>query len=204
VTWGPDWDRLSHTGDRQVLWWAVLAPSHPLSLPSPLPAGPAPLSHPHSPLPQMLLSHLPSPLPSRLPFMPSHISGVHPALPPWWPCPCGARGAQTPPVQPPSSPGHRCHLRHPCFSCWLRAATPGRGPAGLWHSPAPHPPATHLPLTSHSCSTARRHPRPQSLRLAPPRARTAGTSARRTAPAPSSGTGGRSCASLSRSCQSPR
>uniref|UniRef100_A0A8B9NDW9 Dedicator of cytokinesis protein 2 n=1 Tax=Accipiter nisus TaxID=211598 RepID=A0A8B9NDW9_9AVES len=34
-----------------------------LSLPSPLLAGPAPLSHPHSPPPQTLLSHLPSPLP---------------------------------------------------------------------------------------------------------------------------------------------
>uniref|UniRef100_A0A8C4V365 Dedicator of cytokinesis protein 2 n=1 Tax=Falco tinnunculus TaxID=100819 RepID=A0A8C4V365_FALTI len=49
-----------------------------------------------------------------------------------------------------------------------------------------------------------RYPRPQSLPLAPPRARTAGVSVRRTAPAPSSGTGGRTCASPSRSCQSPR
>uniref|UniRef100_A0A8C4V3W1 Dedicator of cytokinesis 2 n=1 Tax=Falco tinnunculus TaxID=100819 RepID=A0A8C4V3W1_FALTI len=84
MAWGPDWDQLSHAGDRQVLWWGVLAPSHPLSLPSPLPAGFLPQSHPHCPLLQMLLSHLPSPLPSQFPFRPSCIPGICPAMPPWW------------------------------------------------------------------------------------------------------------------------
>uniref|UniRef100_A0A8B9NE39 Dedicator of cytokinesis 2 n=1 Tax=Accipiter nisus TaxID=211598 RepID=A0A8B9NE39_9AVES len=28
MAWGSDWDRLSHAGDRQVLWWRALAPSH--------------------------------------------------------------------------------------------------------------------------------------------------------------------------------
>lgn len=43
MAWGPDWDRLSHAGDRRVLWWEALAQSHPLSPPSPLPAGPTQL-----------------------------------------------------------------------------------------------------------------------------------------------------------------
>lgn len=183
--------------------------------PTALPAGPAPLRHPHASPPP------PSPLPSPLSFMPSRASGVHPATPPRWPCPHGGAWSRdaacaalrltwtppspepptpvslaSPPKRPlPSSAGDGAGTR-------LRAATPGHGPASPRRSPAPRSPCQ--PLTSHSCSTARRHPQPQSLPLAPPRARTAGTSARRTAPAPSSGTGGRTRATPSRSCQSPR
>uniref|UniRef100_A0A663FHH1 Dedicator of cytokinesis 2 n=1 Tax=Aquila chrysaetos chrysaetos TaxID=223781 RepID=A0A663FHH1_AQUCH len=83
MAWGSDWER------------------QPLSLPSPLLAGPASLSHPHSPPSQTLLSHLSSPLPPRLPFMRSHISGAHPAMPPWWPCPRGGAWSRDTPCAAP-------------------------------------------------------------------------------------------------------
>lgn len=64
-------------------------PATPVSLPSPLLTGPAPLSHPHSPPPQTLLSHLPSPLPPLASlYAKSHLRGpschaTMVALSPW-------------------------------------------------------------------------------------------------------------------------
>uniref|UniRef100_A0A8C3U446 Dedicator of cytokinesis 2 n=1 Tax=Catharus ustulatus TaxID=91951 RepID=A0A8C3U446_CATUS len=114
-------------------------------------------------------------------------------------------------LSPPCFPGQCCHLSHPLLSpkpplvssavdgAWLSA--PSDAPAAPWHSPAPPSPAVpHCP----SHPTAQRHPRPQNLPPAPLRARTTGTSAGRTASAPSSGPGARTHASPSPSCQSPR
>uniref|UniRef100_A0A8C3KDP7 Dedicator of cytokinesis 2 n=1 Tax=Calidris pygmaea TaxID=425635 RepID=A0A8C3KDP7_9CHAR len=162
MAWGADWDRLSHAGERQVLWWGALAQRHPLSQPSPLPAGPTLLSHPLS-------------------------STSDASLPP------------PQPTAPLASLDTKPYLRGPSCHATSVALSPCGGVALL-----PILPPACLPLTSCSCSTAQRQPQPQSLPLAPPRVRTAGTSARRTAPAPSSGTGDRTCACPSRSCQSSR
>ncbi|KAM9027371.1 dedicator of cytokinesis protein 2-like isoform 3-T3 [Ara ararauna] len=79
MAWGPDWDRLSHCGDRQVPWWEHRPPATPALTP---PCCPEPSSAP-----------LPRPVPCS-----RHIPGLHPAT--TW-----GHGAETPRMQPPGSPG---------------------------------------------------------------------------------------------------
>lgn len=172
MAWGSDWERLSHAGDRQVLWWRALAPSHPrltALTPSHWPCTTEPSSLSSTPD-----TSLPPPQPTAPPgfplckvtsqgsILPCHHGG---------PVPVGGHGAETPHVQLPGSPGHCCHLRYPRVSCRLvphkhplpssagdgvslREATPGHGPASPWRSPAPHsrccPPAPHQTQLLHS------------------------------------------------------
>lgn len=113
MAWGADWDRLSNAGDRQVLRGARW-PQDTLSPPPPRWPCAAGASSLHStPLRPGRFSRLPGP---PAPFMPNHVSGLHPALLPQRLCAVqGERGRDTP-CAPPGSPGHRWHLSHPCLS----------------------------------------------------------------------------------------
>uniref|UniRef100_A0A8C8AQR5 Dedicator of cytokinesis 2 n=1 Tax=Otus sunia TaxID=257818 RepID=A0A8C8AQR5_9STRI len=150
VAWGPDWDRLSHAGDRRVPWWGALAPGHPLS---PLPTEPRSLSStPDTSLPPPQPTACPAPLYTKL-----SQRSILPRrdLSPWG----GTEQRHPTHTAVPSRPCLSCLVppKHPLLSSarddagiWLRAATPGHGLVAqdIALPPIPHPPTCPSPAVA--------------------------------------------------------
>lgn len=124
AAWGPDWDRLSHAGDRRVRCWGgtLAALPYPPAIPTPLSSALLPLpGAPHASLPPTQHNAHPASLPGALcratSWGPScHATTIAPSL--------RVDTEQTHHMQPPRLTWTPLSLSHPCPSFWVLPQAP--------------------------------------------------------------------------------